>query len=110
MKPQTSVEAYHQIKKDGTLAGFQLAVYECILNHGPINIKGASKILNHIPATTVSTRFSELERFGVLEWVEEKPCSITGRKSNFWKISNNLPSKPKRKEKKEKCFFVVALD
>jgi hypothetical protein len=52
-----------------------------------------------IAGSSLSTRFSELERFGVIKIIRTRPCKETGRLSLEWDVTQHLPIIPKKKQK-----------
>lgn len=53
---------------------------------------------------SISPRFAELKRMGVVEEIGSRECKITGRVSLIWDVTDGLPVKFE-KEKKQKCPF-----
>jgi hypothetical protein len=68
---ETSLDAYLQKKKDGTLTEDQEAVYQIIKKHGPISCKQTALKMNRFP-NEISGRFTELRN--------QNQIKITGRK------------------------------
>lgn len=98
----TSVETYNQIESEGLLSHMRMVVYKSIYKNGPLTISECTNIINSIDSKSISPRFAELERVGVITDVGLKICSITGRNVTLWQTTNKLPIKYKR-EKKIKC-------
>ena len=99
MVRDTSIDAYRMIKENGLLSRVNFDVYAVIHDHGPITIRETSLVLkNQYPATTVSPRFSDLERRGVIRSVEKRPCKITGNVVHSWECTDKLPEELERRK------------
>lgn len=61
--------------------------------------------LLHLPETTISPRFADLERRGVISARNKRPCKITGNNVLSWDVTKNLPIEVKKKQriKCEQC-------
>jgi len=74
---QTSIDAYKHLVEKKILVKWWKRVYSIILYYGPITQKQVCQKIRNIDAKfsrdggTVTTRFSELERWGVIKTVEE---------------------------------------
>lgn len=98
---QTSIEVYKQIEAEGLLSKRRFEIYRCVFNNGPLTQMEAARftgLLDH----SVTPRFAELERQGVITTVGERKCSITGRRVLIWDVTDRLPSKFE-KPKRTKC-------
>lgn len=91
----TSVEVYRQIRNEGLLSELRLEVYETVFNHGPIT-QGETWMKLHRPRPSVTPRFAELQKRGVLKIVGERECASTGRKAVLWDVTDSLPVEPKK--------------
>lgn len=89
---QTSIDVYHQIRDEGLLSKRRLQVYETIYLHGPITQMETAKIAD-ILDHSVTPRFAELEKMGVIATVGERDCTRTGRKVLMWDVTGRLPTK-----------------
>ncbi|MBT8245287.1 hypothetical protein [Winogradskyella sp.] len=109
---QTSIDCYHQIKKEGLLSKSRLEVYEAMLRHAPCT---ASEIFSYARLkTNQSGRFTELRELGVIYERGVRECRITGRKVIEWDLTDKLPSKVKRKattkkEKKQRALTILSI-
>lgn len=96
-----SLNAYYQIRDEGLLSKMRMMVYEVIVKHGPIN---ATQIyrehLRHVQQHSVTPRFSELLRQGVIKLHHTAPCPYTGYESDFFVQTNQLPKKLPKGPKK----------
>lgn len=96
---QTSIDVYREIEAEGLLSKRRWEAYSTLFNHGPIT---AMETARKIPGTldhSISPRFAELKRMGLIREVGERACRITGRNCIIWDVTNNLPikfEKPKR--------------
>lgn len=97
---KTSIDAYNEIREKGLLGPLQLAVYEIVFLKGPIT--QGEVWHDHLPSRqrpTVTPRFAELERLGVISSTGERPCRVTGKRARTWEATKNLPEKPPPEEK-----------
>lgn len=99
----TSIETYHQIKKEGLLKKLQLKVYEGIVNRGKCT---ATEAVQGFRKTThgLSSRFTELKRMGVIKEMPKRKCSITGRNAITWMVTNELPKRAIKEAPKPSGF------
>lgn len=85
----TSIEAWEQIKGTAFLETKQGQVYE-YLRQNPCSTQMEITYLmraqspRHHSVSSVSPRFAELERDGLIKATHKKICSITGRKVLAW--------------------------
>lgn len=106
MKRQTSIDTYNKIKSSGLLSRMRWKVYDFLYSNGPMTCRELMMAMHLkekkafvVAGSSLSTRFSELERQGVVQFVRERPCKETGRMSIEWDVTSNLPIKfetPKR--------------
>ena len=83
---QTSIMAYNEIKRDGTLGMRQRQVYDCLKSNGPLTDKELSAIL-HLPINCITPRRGELEKEKhLIESAGIISCPKTGHKTNKWRI------------------------
>jgi Mn-dependent DtxR family transcriptional regulator len=68
---ETSLDAYIQKKRDGTLTEDQEAVYQIIKKHGPISCKQTALKMNRFP-NEISGRFTELRDQELIKIVDRK--------------------------------------
>lgn len=101
----TSVEAYHKIQSNGLLSQLRFAVYSYVFKNGPCTIRQAIIDMSTKNATySISTRFSELEKIGVLKTIGITTCKYSGNDVLLWDVTSALPKKLK-KEPKETCLM-----
>jgi len=93
----TSIQAYYTIRDKGLLPERRFQVYTIIFNHGPItqNETQAEYFKSHRSTNsgTITTRFSELERMGVIESIGTRECKISGYDALVYIVTSNLPKK-----------------
>lgn len=99
---QTSIDVYHQIQAEGLLSRRRFETYECLFNNGPLTAMETGRRIDGVLDHSISPRFAELKRLGVIQEVGEKLCSITGRNVLLWDVTDRLPLKLE-KRKKIKC-------
>ena len=97
---KTSIDTYYKILNNGMLSKRRQEVYEEIYKNGPASIADVRQRFRsfnpEMSDSSVSTRFSELERLGVIEEVGKKKDERTGNECTLWDITNNLPVKLKK--------------
>lgn len=94
---RTSIEAYRKIESQGLLSKRRLEVYQYVYNHGPVIAKEAwLAIAPNSNSGVITTRFSELQRAGVLEPVGETIDERTGMIAILWDVTDQLPRKVQR--------------
>lgn len=74
----TSVAAYHDIRKDGTLTRQQKLIVEAMAPDRDYSLQELCQ-LTGLPINTVSGRANDLRHLGVLELGPVRPCGVTGR-------------------------------
>lgn len=74
----TSIETYHDIRKDGTLTHQQKIIVDAILVGRNYSLQELVKATG-LPINTISGRCNDLRHMGVLELGPTRPCGITGR-------------------------------
>ena len=96
---QTSLSTYHQIKDEGLLSKLRMQVYSYVFHHGPCTAKQVAMGImgEYKMGGTVSSRFSELERLGVIASAGTVVCPETNRMVTLWDVTKNLPEEPKKK-------------
>lgn len=103
---QTSLDVYRQIESENLLSRMRWIVYKYIFHNGPCTISQTTnafaKDIMSLRGGTISSRFSELERVGVIKEVGVINCPFTGREVTLWDVTPNLPVKLE-KEKRFKC-------
>ena len=86
MIQQTSIDAFRQIKKDGTLGNKQRVVFEAFKKYGAVtNLEIAT--WEKIPINQVTPRTNELVKMGYVAESHKRKCSISGRTAIAWRIS-----------------------
>jgi hypothetical protein len=98
---QTSIDCYNEIKEEGLLSTMRFKVYEAILNNAPCtSAEVLSTMLSKNSAITSSrARFTELRELGVIYEVQNRKCTITGRTSIEWDLTDRLPVNVKKTNK-----------
>lgn len=87
---QTSIDCYNQIKKDGSLSKMRFKVYSALLSMGkPSTTREVYETMNVLKQE--ATRFTELRKLGVIYEVRNRKCTITGRTSIEWDLTDKLP-------------------
>jgi len=109
---QTSIDCYNQIKTEGLLSKMRFKVYEAILKKAPCtSAEVLSTMLSKNSAITSSrARFTELRELGVIYEVQNRQCTITGRTSIEWDLTDRLPISVKNTKKTKKHRINDALD
>jgi len=106
---QTSIECYNQIKRDGSLSKMRFKVYSALLSMGkPSTTREVYETMDVIKQE--ATRFTELRKLGVIYEVQNRKCTITGRTSIEWDLTDRLPIKIKNPNKTKKQRVDDALN
>lgn len=105
MTRQTSIEAYNQIKENGLLTGLQFKVYDALYHYGPATQQELwFRCFKETQARNIMPRFAELQRLGVIDSLQKKPCDISGRNCMVWDVTDRLPAKPQPKQTKDQII------
>jgi len=109
---ETSIDCYNQIKEEGLLSKMRFKVYESILKKAPCtSAEALSTMLSKNSAITSSrARFTELRELGVIYEVKNRKCTITGRTSIEWDLTDRLPINLKNTKKTKKQRIDDALN
>ena len=101
---QTSIDCFNQIKEEGLLSNMRFKIYESILINAPCtSAEVLSTMLSKNSAITSSrARFTELRELGVIYEVQNRKCTITGRTSIEWDLTDRLPVNMKKTNKTKK--------
>ena len=105
---QTSIDCYNQIKRDGSLSKMRFEVYSALLSMGkPSTTREVYETMNVLKQE--ATRFTELRKLGVIYEVRNRKCTITGRTSIEWDLTDKLPLNIKiyKKTKKDRISEAV---
>jgi predicted transcriptional regulator len=106
---QTSIDCYNQIKIDGSLSKMRFKVYSALLSMGkPSTTREVYETMNVIKQE--ATRFTELRKLGVIYEVQNRRCTITGRTSIEWDLTDKLPVNVKNTNKTKNQKIDYALN
>ena len=87
---QTSIDCYNEIKEQGLLSNMRFEVYSALLSMGkPSTTREVYETMNVLKQE--ATRFTELRKLGVIYEVQNRKCTITGRTSIEWDLTDKLP-------------------
>ena len=87
---QTSIDCYNEIKRNGSLSKMRFEVYSALLSMGkPSTTREVYETMNVLKQE--ATRFTELRKLGVIYEVQNRKCTITGRTSIEWGLTDKLP-------------------
>tara|TARA_R110000764_G_scaffold41069_1_gene92031 strand:+ start:207 stop:617 length:411 start_codon:yes stop_codon:yes gene_type:complete len=87
---QTSIDCYNEIKEQGLLSNMRFEVYSALLSIGkPSTTREVYETMNVLKQE--ATRFTELRKLGVIYEVQNRKCTITGRTSIEWGLTDKLP-------------------
>jgi hypothetical protein len=95
MTRSTSIETYQTIKANGLLSKRRWQVYDYVYNHGPATAVSVCRALESGGTGSITPRFVELKRFGVLKEVGEETDTLTGMTGILWDVTDKLPEKLK---------------
>ena len=105
---QTSIDCYNEIKEQGLLSNMRFEVYSALLSMGkPSTTREVYETMNVLKQE--ATRFTELRKLGVIYEVQNRKCTITGRTSIEWDLTDKLPLNIKiyKKTKKDRISEAV---
>jgi len=106
---QTSIDCYNQIKEEGLLSNMRFRVYSALLAMGkPSTTREVYSTMNVIKQE--ATRFTELRKLGVIYEVQNRKCTVTGRTSIEWDLTDRLPIEIKSSIKTKKHRVNDALN
>lgn len=95
---QTSRDAYNAIKENGLLSPLRWQIYDILFLMGPLTQREIYEILK-IESQTITPRFAEMEKMGVIEIVGQKFCKKTKMMNNAYDVTSSLPKKIKKELK-----------
>jgi predicted transcriptional regulator len=98
---RTSAASFAKIEADGLLSDLRFKVYRALYRHGPMtaNEVNCFHVKGH-NQSSISPRFAELEKQGVIYAVLERACRVTGNTVIAWDVTEKLPMKLPKKVKK----------
>ena len=106
---QTSIDCYNQIQRNGLLSKMRFKVYSALMSMGkPSTTREVYETMNVIKQE--ATRFTELRKLGVIYEVQNRKCTITGRTSIEWDLTDRLPVNLKKSNKTKKHRVDDALN
>ena len=106
---QTSIDCYNEIKADGLLSKMRFEVYSALLSMGkPSTTREVYQTMNVLKQE--ATRFTELRNLGVIYEAQNRKCTITGRTSIEWDLTDRLPVNVKKSNKTKKDKINDALN
>ena len=106
---QTSIDCYNQIKEEGLLSNMRFRVYSALLVMGkPSTTREVYETMNVIKQE--ATRFTELRKLGVIYEVQNRTCTVTGRTSIEWDLTDRLPVNIKKSNRTKKHKIDDALN
>ena len=91
---QTSIDAYNQIIKDGSLVKLKLKIYKSIMdNEGLTSAEMHYSYFPYKQISTVRARYTELHKLGCIDSLETRRCSVTGYRTSTWTLTDAQPRK-----------------
>lgn len=98
---KTSIEAFKTIKENGLLSARRLEVYSYIFEHGPCTIRGTYEGLMQpgVYINSISPRFIELVRLGILDEVGTRKETTTGHTVILYDVNERIPRKTEKRGK-----------
>jgi hypothetical protein len=92
MTRSTSIEAYKHIQETGLLTKLKWDIYKALYHDGPLTQNELiSRNFHNTPTRSLTPRFAELNRLGVIRVVGRRMCSTSGRDALVWDVTSNLP-------------------
>jgi predicted transcriptional regulator len=106
---QTSIDCFNEIKRNGLLSKMRFEVYSALLSMGkPSTTREVYQTMNVLKQE--ATRFTELRNLGVIYEVQNRKCTVTGRTSIEWDLTDRLPVNFKNKNKTKKQRIEDAIN
>lgn len=106
----TSIEVYRKIEAEGLLKNLRWVVYSFLYWNGPMTCREVMTAIRKkngksfvIADGSLSSRFSELERMGVVTAVGTRKCRETNNEVTLWDVTANLPAKFEKPDKQKCC-------
>lgn len=81
-----SIEAFHEIRRDGTLGAMQEEVLSLIRLHPGKTARELAELGCHADPNAVRPRIVELRQAGLIEEAGVRICSVSGKGSATWKL------------------------
>lgn len=102
---QTSIDAYYKVMESGLLSKRRKQVYEFIFQNGPVSMHHTWRsIAPHLATGGISTRFSELERMGLICASGYEMDIISKQRVVLWEITDQ-DYVPKLEQKKVEYIY-----
>ncbi len=99
----TRDEAFQTIKDNRLLTKRRWQVYETIYLKGPMTAsevhREMEKLEPGISNTCIRVRIAELGRMNVVTTTSKRDCTFSGRFSNVWETTENLPFRGEKTER-----------
>jgi len=96
MQRQISSTVYGKIKNGMLLGRLQMYVYDILYHNGPLTQMEVAKHSETMDRSSVGPRFTELKRMGCIASLGKRKCEVTGRNTNTFDVTKNLPDKSKK--------------
>jgi hypothetical protein len=96
------IEAYRVIVEQRKLGHMLALIYDLLYKFGPMTMAEVwFKASTGRQISVFRPRFSDLERYGVIEPVGERACFVTRIKSMLWDVTDTVPVIEAKKERGE---------
>ena len=86
MIEKTSIEAFHDLRCEGTLGAMQAGALQLIRLHPGRTARELASIGRHPDPNVLRPRIVELARLGYIAANGTKRCTVTGRRAIAWRI------------------------
>jgi hypothetical protein len=107
MLRQTSLQAYEEIERSGTLGRLQGITYRLLYKDGPLTAQELCQAGGH---AGLWKRLSELKEMGVAIEVGEKVCRVTGHMAILWDVTADLPRRMEIKTQESSRHRIARLE
>ncbi len=104
MSRETSIAAYAMMIESGALGRLHGEVTKTIAYNGPMTQMECTVAMGAKIQHSISPRFAELERLGVIHKVGTKICSVTGNLATLWDLTGRQPKMITKREKIEEAI------
>ena len=86
MIEKTSIEAFHDLRREGALGAMQQEALRLIRRYPGRTARELAEIGRHPDPNVLRPRIVELARLGYIGAVGTKRCTVTGRRAIAWRI------------------------
>ena len=93
MIARTSIESFHELRKDGTLGAMQQATLSLIRLHPCRTARELADLGGYYDPNAIRPRIVELHSKGLIETAGVRVCSVTGKGAMTWQVKRYEPQR-----------------